>query len=279
MSATSAASGSGRVGAALATVRHRASSGVVAFVSTVLLLFLFAPAALVAVLSFSDDALLHFPPERWGLRQYRAFLTSPEWIHALVLSLQIALPAALLALVVGVPLTVAIYRTRVQVKPLLLVLGVAPLVLPGVSYAVAIYTVFARIHMVGNPVGLVLVHATLGLPFVLLVVGTALQRIPDDLELVAMSLGASRQRAIVGITIRGLLPAIVGAFILAFITSFDEAVLVIFVSGPGLDTLPKAIYGSLKTGVEPLITAIATILMLGTGLLVGLGGYLEGRRR
>lgn len=279
MSATSTASQPRRVGAALATVRHRASSGVVALVSTVLLLFLFAPAALIAVLSFSDDVLLHFPPQRWGLRQYSSFFTSPEWIHALVLSLEIALPAALLALVVGVPLTVAIYRTRVQAKPLLLVLGVAPLVLPGVSYAVAVYTVFARVHLVGNPVGLVLVHATLGLPFVLLVVGTALQRIPDDLELVAMSLGASRQRAIVGITMRGLLPAIVGAFILAFITSFDEAVLVIFVGGPGLDTLPKAIYSSLKTGVEPLITAIATILMLGTGLLVGLGGYLEGRRR
>ena len=277
MSATSAAPG--RAGNVLAAIRHRASSGVVAIVSTVLLIFLFAPAALVALLSFSDDTLLHFPPQRWGMHQYQAFFNSPEWIHALVLSLEIAVPAALLALIVGVPLTIAIYRTRVQAKPLLLVLGVAPLVLPGVSYAVAVYTVFARLHVVGNPIALVLVHATLGLPFVLLVVGTALQRIPDDLELVAMSLGASRQRAIVGITIRSLLPAVVGAFILAFITSFDEAVLVIFVSGPGLDTLPKAIYSSLKTGVEPLITAIATILMLGTGLLVTVGGYLQGTRR
>jgi ABC-type spermidine/putrescine transport system permease subunit II len=152
-------------------------------------------------------------------------------------------------------------------------LGLSPLIIPGVAYAVAMYTFYAQIRLIGNPIGLVLVHAILALPFVIIIVGAAVNRIPRELELVAMTLGASRFRAMTGITLRLLLPAIGAAFVFAFITSFDEAVFVSFIGGPGLITLPKAIFNSVLTGIDPLITAVAAVLMVCTGIVMMIAVY------
>jgi ABC-type spermidine/putrescine transport system permease subunit II len=124
------------------------------------------------------------------------------------------------------------------------------------------YGFLAQIGILGSYWGLVFADCMLVIPFVVIVIESSLSRIPRDLELVAMTLGASRSRAIVGITLRLLLPAIAASFILCFITNFDEAVFVNFLSGPGLTTLPKAIFNSLRTGLDPSITAVATVLMI-----------------
>jgi ABC-type spermidine/putrescine transport system permease subunit II len=153
---------------------------------------------------------------------------------------------------------------------LLRAFGLAPLVVPAVAYAVAMYGFLSQIGIIGTYWGLVFADTMLVLPFVVIVVEASLSRIPRDLELVAMSLGASRTRAMVGITIRLLWPAIAAAFLLCFITNFDEAVFVNFLSGPGMITLPKAVFSSLRTGLDPSITAVATCLMfVSTAVVAG----------
>ncbi|HRN29616.1 MAG TPA: ABC transporter permease subunit, partial [Terrimesophilobacter sp.] len=116
-------------------------------------------------------------------------------------------------------------------------------------------------------------------PLVLLIAGTALSRIPRELDLVAMTLGATRTRAILGITLRLLTPAIATTGILAFLTSFDEAVLVNFLGGVGLITLPKAIFDSVRYGIDPSITAIAGTLILLSALLMALRAFIERKSR
>ncbi len=116
-----------------------------------------------------------------------------------------------------------------------------------------------------------LANLTLAIPVMLLVTSAAMSRIPPELELAAMVAGASRLRAWLGITLRLLAPAIMAGTVLAFVASLDEAVLINFLGGPGLETLPKAILDSVRYGLEPVITAIATLLMVGTSLAMALG--------
>ncbi|RKS68369.1 putative spermidine/putrescine transport system permease protein [Actinomadura pelletieri DSM 43383] len=244
-------------------------------VRAVAVLFLGVPIVCVVVLSFSNAEVLQFPPEEWGLRQYRSFFGSDTWIDAMVLSFKLATVSAAISLLIGIPAVFALYRSRLPLKGLFQAIGLSPLVIPGVAYAVALYTLFVQFRLTSNMVALVFTYAVHGLPFVLLILGSAMARLPAETELVAMTLGASRPRAMVGITLRLLLPAIGASYIFAFITSFDEAVLINFLGGPGTVTLPKAIFDNVKTGLDPNITAIATLLMAGTGVVGSLAFMLR----
>lgn len=232
------------------------------------IIFLLLPAVLVIVLSFSSDPNLAFPPKSWGFDRYETLINSEYWKDAVGMSFVVSVPVALLATAIGVPAALALERTRLRGKTALWALGVAPLVLPGVAYAVALYSFFADARLIGSLFGVVLAQTMLALPFVILIVGAAVRRIPADLELVAMSLGASRTRATVGITVRLLAPSITAAMLLAFVVTFDEAVLVTFVGGGEVITLPKATYDSVRDGLDPVITSIASLLMVFTGALM-----------
>jgi ABC-type spermidine/putrescine transport system permease subunit II len=238
--------------------------------------FLLLPAVLVIVLSFSSDTNLAFPPDSWGLRQYDSLLHSDYWLGAVGMSFVIAVPTALLCAVIGVPAALALERSRMRGKGPLWALGVAPLVLPGVAYAVALYAFFIDAKLIGTVTGVILAESMLALPFVIIIVAAGLRRIPQELELVAMSLGASNLRATWGITLRLLAPSIAASTVLAFMVAFDEAVLVTFLGGGEIITLPKATYDSVRDGLDPVITAIASLLMVFTGLLMLLTTKLRG---
>jgi ABC-type spermidine/putrescine transport system permease subunit II len=242
-------------------------------------LFLIAPVLLTLVLSFSAEQLFRFPPAHWGLRQYRTLLDSPTWLASIRLSFLIAVPAALLALAVGVLAAFGLTRTRLPGRGILQFAGLSPMIIPVTALAVALYSLYARFHLLATFRGLVIADTVLGVPFVLVIVGSALTRIPKELELVAMSLGASRWRASVGITGRLLLPAAGASFVFAFLTSFDEVTLVTFLGGPGLITLPKAIFDSVRFTIDPVITAIASLLMVSTAILMAFSVWLRGRER
>ncbi len=237
-------------------------------------LALLVPAALVAVLSFSNDSYFDFPPHAWGWRQYQTLLEVPRWGSALWLSVRIAVPVALLSALVVVPTLFVIHRSRLPGRYVLQVGGLTGIIIPISAYAVAMYGMFAQIGLLGTYGGLVLANLTLGVPVMLFVTSAAMSRIPVELELAAMVAGASRGQAWLAITLRLLAPAILAGGVLAFMTSLDEAVFVNFLGGPGLETLPKAILDSVRYGLDPVITAIATLLMVGTSLAMGFAARL-----
>ncbi|MCO5092177.1 ABC transporter permease [Bosea sp. (in: a-proteobacteria)] len=248
-------------------------TGLLVLVLTIAVLFTLVPAALVVVLSFSNEKLMIFPPREWGFRQYEILADAKFWLTAVRTSFGLALSSAMLALAVAVPAAIALNRGQVWGRQVLAGVGLAPLILPGVAYAVSVYMVFLQARVMGSPFWVVLVYATHAFPYVLLIVGTAINRIPKELELVAMTLGASKTRATVNITARLLVQAMAAAFVFAFIGSFDESTLIVFIGGPGLVTLPKGIFDSLRTGMEPVVLAISTILMVFTGILAAVASY------
>jgi ABC-type spermidine/putrescine transport system permease subunit II len=261
------------------TAAERLASLVLRRIAFVLVLavvvFLLAPVFVTVFLSFSNSDFLRFPPQDYGPRQYEAFVDSAYWTNSLVKSFQLALPTAILATAIGLPAVFAFNRTRVPFRGGLELAALAPFLLPGVAYAIAMYTMYVQLKLIGTDIGLILADTIIALPYVVIIVGAGIKRVSPDLELVAMTLGASRTRATFDITLRLLVPSIAAAFVLAFIAGFDEATFVNFVGGPGLVTLPKAIFDSLRLGVEPLITAIATLLMVVTGTAMAAAVWLR----
>ena len=265
------------IGRRLALLDRLSQVGGAAFV-VLAALFMLIPALLVAVLSFSGDTFFVFPPKSWGLRQYDTLIHDDTWRHAVWLSFKIAVPVAVLSALLVVPTVLVLYRSRLIGRHAVAVVGLSGIIVPISAFAVALYGVFAQFGLLGTYGGLVMANTTLGIPVMLLVAGGAMARIPVELELAAMVAGASRARAWMGITLRLLLPSVVAGGVLAFVTSFDEAVFINFLGGPGKETLPKAILDSVRFGLDPVITAIATCLMVATSLIMLAVARLSGRQ-
>ncbi|HLU95974.1 MAG TPA: ABC transporter permease subunit [Thermobifida alba] len=241
--------------------------------------FMVLPAVFIGVLSFSNDPYIMFPPQSWGTDRYVEVVTSSTWIRPITLSLEVAAATAVVTLAVVVPAMFALKRGRVPGTMAVESAGIAPMLFPVAAYAVGMYAVFAEFGLLGTFAGIVVAHTVHAVPLVIILLSTAMDQIRPELELAAMTMGASRLRAWAGITVRLLLPAILAAAIFAFVLSFDEAVFITFLGGPGLVTLPKYIFDSVQFGVDPAITAVATLLMVVTaGLMLG-ATVLRGRSR
>jgi len=242
-----------------------------------LVVLLLLPSVLVLLLSFSGESFIQFPPPSWGLRQYQTFFSSPQWLIPLSRSLVLGVAVAFLSVVAGTTAVIAFARSRLPGRNMIQIVSLGPLLVPAIAYAIAVYALFARLKLVDTFAGLLIAHTLIAIPYVILIVGAAINRVPQHLELVAMSLGASRWRAYWDVTIPLLMPAIFASLIFAFITSFDEVVMASFLSGSSYLTLPKAIFDSIRYGVDAVITAIATVLMVATAALLSISLVLRSR--
>lgn len=236
-----------------------------------------APVAVVMLLSFSNHTFIQFPPTEWGLRQYTFLASATDWLDATKLSFVIGGFTVVVAVAIAVPAVMALNRTDVRGQATMAFLAIVPLLIPHVAYAMGMYGVVADANLVATRIGLVLAHVAITFPLIFLVVSASIVRIPQELEFVAMTLGAARYRAWLGITLRLLLPAVGAGALFAFVTSFDEAVFASFLGGPGLVTLPKAIFDSVLMSIDPVITAIATILIVGTAIVIACANWLQQR--
>jgi ABC-type spermidine/putrescine transport system permease subunit II len=240
-----------------------------AFVVLVVVVLL-APIVLTVVLSFSNDPSVRFPQQTWGVDRYVELFGSSAWGRSFLLSVRLGLASAAIALVVSLLALFAITRSRLRWRTWLEQASLVPLLIPATANAIALYAVFAELGLLGTFTGVALAHATGAVPFVMIIGGIAFRSLPAELELVAITMGASRLRAWVGITLRLALPSLVGGFVMAFLSSFEEAVLINFLGGARMITLPKRILDSLQWGSEPVITAIATLTVVVVSLAIAL---------
>ena len=240
--------------------------------------FLAAPLAVVVPISFSSAKYLTFPPPGWSLQWYARYLGSREWMSATVRSVEVAVLTTAAATAIGTAAALALrhpFRGRSLVRMLVL----APLAVPVIIVAIAIYGLYARLQLVGTIAGLVLAHTLLALPFVVVIVSATLHGIDETLELAAQSLGANRWRTFRLVTLPLIRPGIVSAALLAFITSFDEVVVAIFVSGTRAATLPKQMWDGIRTEIDPTVAAVSTLLIGVTSLALALLAFVRRRPR
>lgn len=248
-------------------------------VAVIVAIWLVAPSLIVIPLSFTDKASLVFPPTGWSWRWYESFFTNPEWTRALGNSLLIGLLVAALATLLG--LLAALGLRQMANKKLVagLTFGLlAPMVVPGIVVAIGLYSVFLKLGLVGTLIGFVFAHTVLALPFTVVAITAGFAGFDSRLELAAMSLGAGRFTTFMRVTLPNIVPGMISGALFAFVTSFDEVMLSLFIKSPYLNTLPVLMYSSVTRDTDPTLAAAATVILLITTALVVLGLTLSGRK-
>lgn len=226
------------------------------------IVFLLLPLVVVIPSSFSPGTVLTFPPEGLSWRWYEDFFGDDRWIQAGWLSVRLASATAVCATLVGLLAAVALTRFIKSGKGLIRSLVLSPLIVPLIITSVGIYYVMNEFSLTSSFQGMLIGHTVLALPFAVIIIESALRNYDVSLEEAAMSLGASRLRAFWLITFRIILPSILAAAVAAFITSWDEILLVIFLGGPNAQTLPLRMFEFLSTQVRPTIAAISAMLIM-----------------
>jgi putative spermidine/putrescine transport system permease protein len=242
-----------------------------------LCLVLILPIAIVVVLSFSGGTFLKFPPDSYSLRWFVAFLGDERWRASLWSSLEIGVIACAVATVVGFGASYALVRGTFPLKKLVLSVSLLPIIAPTIVTSIAMYFMAARLGLVGNLVWVGLCHAVIALPVVLLILISALQSVDPELERAALSLGCGRLRMMRKVVVPIALPGIVSAALFAFLTSFDELVISLFLTNARTQTLPVRIWNSLHLEVEPTIAAVSAFLIAVTGIVLTIDALLRRR--
>ena len=230
--------------------------------------FLMAPTLVVVPMSFTASNSLTFPPEGFSTRWYERMLTDPQWSTGFVNSAQVALLTAVLATVLGTLAALGTVRGRFPGKNAVNALVLSPLIVPVIIIAIGMFSVFVRWKITGTIVGLVLAHTALAVPFVVVNVATSLRTMDRNLELAAMNLGADPLRTFFRITLPIVLPGVFAGALFAFITSWDEVVVSIFLTTARFRTLPVEMWEQVRQVVDPTVAAVSTTLLVVTTTLL-----------
>jgi len=251
----------------------RALAGVL---TVLVFLFLLVPIAAVLPLSFSSGSFLAYPMPGLSLRWYEELLTNYKWLLALKNSAVVGVGAAALSTVLGLSAAVAMSGMGAGARRLVNGFLIAPLVMPVIIMAVGLYLFFSDLGLVGTIPGMILAHTVIGTPYVVISASAALQNFDMQLIRAAKSLGASPWMAYRRVMLPAIRPAIVAGALFAFVASFDEVVIVLFLAGPGQVTLPVRLFEGIRDELTPVVIAAAVVMI---SISIGLMAVIEVLRR
>ena len=230
--------------------------------------FLIAPIMVVIPLSFNAQdfftftkEMLSFDPEGYSLKHYRDFFGNPDWQDALWNSVKIAPAATLISVSLGTLAAIGLSQPHVPFRRAIMATLISPMIVPLIISAAGMYFFYSRMGLAGTYWGVVLAHAALGIPFVIITVTATLVGFDHSLTRAAASMGANPITTFHRIQMPLILPGVISGALFAFITSFDEVVVVIFVGSAKQQTLPWQMFTGLREQISPTILAVATILV------------------
>jgi putative spermidine/putrescine transport system permease protein len=224
-------------------------------------LFMLGPIVIIVPISFSSSSLLNYPLPGLSLKWFEAVFVPYPWMLALQNSLIVGVSTTILATVLGTLAAYGLTNADFRFKGLVMGLMISPMVVPLAITGLALYFFFSRTGIIGTHIGLILAHTVLAIPFVVITVTATLQGFDRNLVRAASSLGARPLSAFFTVTLPLIMPGVVSGAIFAFVTSFDEIVVALFVASPAQFTLPRQLFAGLRDKLDPSIVAIATLLI------------------
>jgi putative spermidine/putrescine transport system permease protein len=231
--------------------------------------FLIAPIVVVIPLSFNSQdfftftkEMLSLDPAGYSLKHYRDFFGNPDWQDALWNSVKIAPAATLLSVSLGTLAAIGLSQPHVPARRAIMATLISPMIVPLIISAAGMYFFYSRIGLAGTYWGVVLAHAALGIPFVIITVTATLVGFDRSLTRAAANMGADPVTTFFRVQMPLILPGVISGALFAFITSFDEVVVVIFVGSAKQQTLPWQMFTGLREQISPTILAVATILVV-----------------
>lgn len=230
--------------------------------------FLVLPLVVVLPLAFNDSTFLTYPMEGFSVRWFEEFFTAPPWLYTLGNSVKVALGTTVVAVLVGGLAAMGTMLAGKWGQIVLSALFVSPVVIPSVVLGVAMAYAFGRVGLGSSYYALVLAHTILAAPLVFLSVMTSLKGLDPELERAAASLGASRWYRFRTVTLPLAMPGFATGALFAFITSFDEVVVALFIASPESQTLPITLFSSLRDRLQPTIVVVALLLSIVSCLFI-----------
>ncbi|PRF40957.1 ABC transporter permease [Burkholderia multivorans] len=248
--------------------------------------FIVAPLAAVMLVAFTDKGYISMPFDGASLRWFRAIADNGDIVSAFWLSVRLALVAATLGVALAVPAALAIARYHFPGRGALTSFFLSPMMIPAVVLGIAFLRFLSLLHLSGSFWALVAAHVVIVLPYALRLALSSAIGLDRDAERAALACGASRFTAFRRVVLPMIRTGVAGGWVLSFIQSFDELTMTIFVATPGTTTLPVAMYNQIAQTIDPLVTSVSAVLIVGTVLLmlvldrlVGLDRILIGEAR
>lgn len=224
-----------------------------------ILFYLVAPALVVIPMSFLGESMKRLTEAELSLDAYRRFLTQPGWIPATVFSLEMSVLVMVLSLLIGAATAYGLVRVSAKAGRFLSVLAILPVLAPTIVFALAIYWLLIRLHLLGTMAGFVLANLVLALPYAIVTIRSALEGFDQSLIRAAAVLGARPPRIVLRVVVPILMPAFAAAALFSFLIAFDEVVVAQFISGPHAVPLAKTMWDGILFRWDPAISAISTL--------------------
>jgi putative spermidine/putrescine transport system permease protein len=220
-----------------------------------------APTLVLVPMSFTASPLLEFPPTGFSAQWYQGLASGEQWRSALTTSLITAVLAAAVATILGTLTAFGLARGGFPGKALAQAFVLSPAIVPIVLVAIGVFFVYTRWGVVGTRLGLVLAHSALALPLVVITVTASIETLDERLDTAAASLGAGPVRTFLHITLPLVRPGVISGALLAFVTSWDELVVTLFLVSPTLRTLPVEMWTAVREQLDPGVAAVSTLLV------------------
>lgn len=255
------------VSSAIASASHAllgsaVSSRMLGIYSLLMFAFLMLPTLVVLPIAFTSSQFLEFPPPGYGLEWFRTYFTSDLWVAATIRSFGVAFATAIVATVIGGFAALALARSRSRWRGIIFAFFLAPMIVPRIVIAVGLFYLFAQMGLVATDLGLVIGHTVLALPFAFVAIAAVLKSYDWRLDQAAATLGANRVQALRFVTVPQIKSGLTAAFLFAFITSFDELTVAIFVSGGVKTTLPKQMWDDMILQLNPTLAAVSVVVFI-----------------
>jgi len=234
----------------------------------VVLLYLTLPIFIVIPMSFSSADYLQFPPPGFSLKWYRSFFNDYHWLLAAERSFKVAIITTILATFLGILSSLSFMRGNLKKKDFINFLLLSPMIFPVIVISIAIYGFYAKLGIIGTVFGLVIGHTIMAVPFVFVTVSAALTNYNMEIEYASLSLGANRLKTFLKITLPIIRPGVLSGALFAFIISFDEVVVSMFISGWRY-TLPVKMWMDVRSEINPTITAVSSLLICLSVIILG----------
>jgi putative spermidine/putrescine transport system permease protein len=229
---------------------------------SLVLFFLVAPVLIVVPMSFSASNYLQFPPDDWSWRWYQAFFSSTEWLTATRKSILAACLTTVVATPLGILAAVALSRVRGATSQIAQAVFLLPQVVPVIIVGIGVFFLYIRLGLVNTMTGIVLAHAALAMPFVIITTLSGLKNFDANQSNAAQSLGAHPIRAFFDVTLPQIRLSVLAGALFSFITSLDEVVISLFIAGGDNTLLTRKMFLSLRDQLDPTIAAISSILIV-----------------
>lgn len=234
------------------------------------IIFLIGPSLVIVPMGFSSGSILEFPPPGFSLQWYEKMFTDSAWTSGFVNSFQVAVLTAIVSSILGTMAALGIARGRFPGKSMANAVILSPLVVPVVVIAIGMFSLFVRWKITGTVVGLTLAHTALSVPYVVVSVSTSLRTMDRNLEMAAANLGANPARTFRYVTLPLIMPGVFAGALFAFLSSWDEVVVAIFLTTTRFRTLPTVMWEQVRQVIDPTVAAVATVLLVVTSVVLAL---------